>query len=166
MTGKRIVCGDEDEVDDVVSVDEKDSEAESDNIEGKDNSEPISDDNSEEIGSECVKEENEDAYIASKIPASLKLAADIDMTENRGEVNDDNTGYYTTEDTFDRNVSKLALAIDSSSGRPDTQIKMEDYSLKGGAESQPKPKKKKKLRYNVPPTDILNLPIVDESEKI
>ena len=165
VTGKRIVCGDEDEVDDVVSVDEKDSEAESDNIEGKDNSEPISDDNSEEIGSECVKEENEDAYIASKIPASLKLAADIDMTENRGEVNDDNTGYYTTEDTFDRNVSKLALAIDSSSGRPDTQIKMEDYSLKGGAESQPKPKKKKKLRYNVPPTDILNLPIVDESEK-
>lgn len=152
-------------VDDVVSVDEKGSEAESDNIEGKDNSEPISDDNSEEIGSECVKEENEDAYIASKIPASLKLAADIDMTENRGEVNDDNTGYYTTEDTFDRNVSKLALAIDSSSGRPDTQIKMEDYSLKGGAESQPKPKKKKKLRYNVPPTDILNLPIVDESEK-
>ena len=147
LEGKRIVCGDEPEEDceqskNIEAVEENDGEADS-------------------------KDES-DAYIASKIPSSLKLAADIDMTENRGEVNDDNTGYYTTEDTFERNVSKLSLAVDGGMSKKDTQIKMEDYSLKeekSSEENRPKPQKKKKLRYSPPSTQLLNEPVVDESEK-
>ncbi|MCH5164475.1 MAG: DNA translocase FtsK, partial [Clostridiales bacterium] len=104
-------------------------------------------------------ESDEEQVIEAKIPDSLKLIdEEVDMSETSDEVDNDNTGYYTTEG-FDRRVGEISLKLNdakvgiNSGSTAHNQINMEDYDVEIKDE-QPK-KQKKHLRYTPPPIDML-----------
>ncbi len=94
----------------------------------------------------------------AKIPDSLKYIKDeIDMSETREEIDNDNTGYYTSQ--FNNNVSEISLKLndekfaDNKSKGLNSQINMDDYNVEV-KENKPK-KVKKNIIYNPPPLDLL-----------
>ncbi len=102
-------------------------------------------------------ETNETVYEA-KIPDSLKYIKDeIDMSETREEIDNDNTGYYTSQ--FNNNVSEISLKLNdekfaaNKSKGLNSQINMDDYNVEV-KENKPK-KVKKNIIYNPPPLDLL-----------
>ncbi len=105
-------------------------------------------------------EEPEQIVAEAKIPDSLKLINDeiVDMSEKNDEVNDDNTGYYVRDD-FNSNVDKISIKLNNvkMGMKPEgvnNQINMDDYDVVVPESVKPK-KKKKHLRYNPPPVDLL-----------
>lgn len=100
--------------------------------------------------------ESEPNKFEAKIPDTLKLAdEEVDMSESTGEIDNDNTGYYTTEN-FDKHVDEISLKLNDSGisgdNKANTQINMDDYRVEVPAK---KPVKKKHLRYTPPPIDLL-----------
>ncbi len=102
----------------------------------------------------------DDKVIDAKIPDSLKMVDNaIDMSETSDEIDNDNTGYYTTEKDFERTVGEISLKLnDDKFGLNNTsgvnnQINMDDYDVEI---KNDKPKKiKKHLKYTPPPLDLL-----------
>lgn len=108
---------------------------------------------------QSLAEENK-SFPEAKIPDSLKLIdEEVDMSEVRDEINDDNTGYYVREG-FNQNVDQISLKLSEykmsmkKGGGVNNQINMDDYDVIVPESVKPK-KKKKHLRYTPPPIDLL-----------
>ncbi|MBE5731079.1 MAG: DUF87 domain-containing protein [Clostridiales bacterium] len=148
---------------DNMALDERASEDEiefSMNDEGQNECENKVEDFAEELVSENESHQIEDTPREAKIPDSLKLIdEEIDMSETREEITDDNTGYYVSEG-FNKNVGEISVKLNDSKmeqkqGKGATnQINMDDYDVVVPETAKPK-KVKKHLRYTPPPIDLL-----------
>ncbi len=133
------------------------SEIDIDDIdENTDENENSIEDEKERAQSEDGADESETNKFEAKIPDTLKLAdEEVDLSESTGEIDNDNTGYYTTEN-FDKHVDEISLKLNDSgisgNNKANTQINMDDYRVEVPAK---KPVKKKHLRYTPPPIDLL-----------
>lgn len=104
--------------------------------------------------------EDQQEFPEAKIPDSLKLIDDeMDMSEKRDEITDDNTGYYVREgfnqsvDQISLKLSEFKMSMKKGSG-VNNQINMDDYDVIVPESVKPK-KKKRHLRYTPPPIDLL-----------
>lgn len=91
-----------------------------------------------------------------------------DLSENKGEILDDSTGYYNIDIGDKRNSDDISFGakvkrheINTSSKvklDPKNQVKMEDHlaSVSRGAVDAPPPPKRKKRKYRYPSIDLLN----------